>query len=418
MAIAGTEFMCILSQSTATAASACPLQCQADPAKAVISTPEGRMDYTRYCLYHCHPAANQTGGTCAFLTEAERNRLMTSGGNAKDEATTQPDAADALPAEIEAPQASDATNAEEAEVEQAAKAAASQLSSADQAEDTYLGADVADAKGRRAQAAGLEARVAEAEAMSAGAVAQSAQAVQGSQRTVSLLHRFKAEIAASAVQAGIYARSAAVASDRAKKELQEIKNAPKEAAEEATQAAIFELQMRTNATIVAMNVVQPTVPPLWNVAQKAAEPYYEALQRAINIRTLYEVKANDLTSLAKTLQNSAQVLSRQAVLYQSGGKPDIAKELLSRSKDLVNQAVAADTQAQTWYDAADQIQKGLPKYQAAADYAAARAPTLQLSHWLPPPVPIGAGGPAPAPASAAALLGLSTKTAPRALRKR
>jgi len=226
MAIAGTEFMCILSQSTATAASACPLQCQADPAKAVISTPEGRMDYTRYCLYHCHPAANQTGGTCAFLTEAERNRLMTSGGNAKDEATTQPDAADALPAEIEAPQASDATNAEEAEVEQAAKAAASQLSSADQAEDTYLGADVADAKGRRAQAAGLEARVAEAEAMSAGAVAQSAQAVQGSQRTVSLLHRFKAEIAASAVQAGIYARSAAVASDRAKKGTSRNKECP------------------------------------------------------------------------------------------------------------------------------------------------------------------------------------------------
>mmetsp|Transcript_19056 Transcript_19056/g.32993 ORF Transcript_19056/g.32993 Transcript_19056/m.32993 type:complete len:472 (+) Transcript_19056:99-1514(+) len=397
----------VMCASLSESSSSCPAGglCRAEAGSTAVTSSEGEMQYSRFCMTSCTPenadefkagindackkvpiedmrAAYPNGMDPANLANPP---VSIAGEELKDkDAPPEPpeltkEGEDGGEAPTEAPQLADQTDLKVANAKAAALAAAAP---ANEEADKETGAMVAEASGKAAWAAGLEARSSEAEATSAVLLGTAQGALRDARAGVKLISGGKAEIAAAAVQAMIYARSASKAAARAKAELKELEGIPKEVADEAADEAVRQMQEQVHdaaarkAWMEARNSAPAAPPPLAEAAVRASAPYYDIMQRALSVAGLYESNARSLEDKAHTLQSQARTLASQAVSYQSAGYAGYAQKLMSQAKGMLAQATADDAQAQKDMAIAQKAHDAVPNYQANAAQAAGRAQAL------------------------------------------
>merc|ERR1719191_842395 len=156
-------------------------------------------------------------------------------------------------------------------------------------------------------AKGMEARAAAAEVKSAGTLANATEFLRTARNDADMANAAKAQLTGSAVTAAVYARNAERSALKAQQELQEIISAPMDAAREAAKMAVLELQRRRKEWIDGADAnaaATPTQAPPLEVANLAAAPYYDAMQRAMERRSNLEQQARRLNAEARDLQNA------------------------------------------------------------------------------------------------------------------
>lgn len=384
----------------------CPAKCVSpDPlGEVIVVADDGTIDFGRYCHMTCMPDEAQQGehGTqCRKVTPEEQEQLLTAGGNGVDPATLNQPKPATLPEELkdpdappEAPQLSDAKAMNDAADNAAAEAAAKAEDGAgsdDQQKLKDSGAMVAEASGKQAFAAGMEARLTEAEANSAQALSLANGNLENAKSQALIVTAAQAQVKAAEVQAAIYAKSAAKAASRAEAEMKEIMDIPKKAAELAAAEAKAEVQKEvneaaTNVAIVKSRLAPPPLPvPLAEASVRAAQPYYNAMNKAVAMGNLYEASAHNLQDQAQSLQEQSREVASQAVGYQMAGYGDMAANLMKQAKGMLGQAQAKDAQARKDFAVAEGVRKEVPNYQANAALASARATALANPAGQPPP---------------------------------
>jgi len=381
----------------------CPEVCaNTDLTATVVTSDDGPMQYSRYCLLTCLPQSQEIGSTCRAVTNEEQAKLLTSGGNGKDPAVILTPVTEAPPEELkdpdappEPPQLADAAAMKEANDKDAADAAGKAEKDAglkvEAKKIKETGAMVAQAAGKQAVAAGIEARLTEAEASSAQWLSMSNEDMEAAKSSTLMVTAAKAQVQAAEVRAAVYARSAAKAAARAEAEMKEIKDMPRKAAQLAAQEAKRIVQgeineAASNLAIVKARLAPPGLPvPLAEAAVRAAAPYYSVMNKAIAMGNLYEQSAHTLQDSAQSLQEQSRSTASQAVAYQQAGYGDMASKLMAQAKGMLNEAQAKDAQAAKDFSVAEGVRKNVPNYQANAAAASARATALANPGGQPPP---------------------------------
>jgi len=264
---------------------------------------------------------------------------------------------------------------------------------------------VVAAEGKKAAAMALEAKVASAEAMAAAAEAKAAANLELAQSRGSLAAEIISELKESAQRTGSYAASAAEAVKKAERELKEIQDAPKIAAQEATKEAIRQLQQEEEMNEKVVETFQAhatqTSQPSAAGASKAAEPYNDAIAAVHREQTLYETQASQLRDEAERLKAGVQSMDHQMELYASN--PALSKVIQAQSHDLLVKSLEKETAAEEAMDKARRVGQVVPKYAAQAATAVLRASIMGSTKWMPPSVSASApamAAMAPAPAGA------------------
>lgn len=383
--------------------SQCPAKClNSDPSQTVLTNEIGTIDSARKCQMDCLPAKPEIGSKCRKLTIEELAKLLTSGGNGRGPSSLSQPLAPQPPEELvdpnappEPPQLSDQAALNEAQaaapVVAAGPNAALAASAADKEKDKETGAMVAQASGKQAMAAGIEARITEAEASSAQSLSLANADMQSSHSASLMVTAARAQVQAAKVRAAIYAKSAAMAAARAEAELKEIKDIPRKVAQMAAEEAKSIVQgevneAANNLAIVKSRLAGPPLPvPLAEASVRAAQPYYNIMNKAIAMGNLYEASAHTLQDQAQTLQEQSRTVASQAVGYQTAGNGVIAQKLMAQAKGMLAEAQAKDAQARKDFSVAEGVRKQVPNYQANAALASARATSLANPGGQPPP---------------------------------
>jgi hypothetical protein len=384
----------------------CPNTCLVDAENSAITNDgDGQIDTSRYCMMNCLPADNAIGGKCRSLTDEEQAQLVTEGGNGQDPAavlvpttTAAPDVLKDPEAPPEPPQLVDqqaeaaaGSAAAEGGKDAGAAAAAAAAAAANKKKAKETGAMVAMAAGKQAKAAGIEARIAKAEAVSATGRASATSDLDASNNNALMVNAARAQVQAAEVRAKVYADSAKKAAARAQAELKEIQAIPAKAAalaaEEAKKFCCEEMQeMANNLAIVKSRLAGPGLPvPLAEASVRAAQPYYNIMQKAIANGNLYEASARQLQDQAQGLQEQSRTVASQAVAYQQAGYGELAQQLMAQAKGMLSTAQAKDAQAQKDFAVAEGVRKQVPNYQANAAAASARATAIANPGGQPPP---------------------------------
>eukprot|EP00929_Paragymnodinium_shiwhaense_P120590 TRINITY_DN92550_c0_g1_i1.p1 TRINITY_DN92550_c0_g1~~TRINITY_DN92550_c0_g1_i1.p1 ORF type:complete len:582 (-),score=153.75 TRINITY_DN92550_c0_g1_i1:33-1778(-) len=414
--------------------SSCPEQCQVVEEEAVTASAAGAvaasvaavdstpvvMMYASYCFSKCAPGSEAVGDTCLAVNEVppevaqalEEGPTTTVGAPLQvgDVVPTQvPSAADRAeavmnardPVQLEAPTdtAREAPTMEDAGLqEEAAVIATATTTTALPTPDT--GALVAEAQGRFATASSLEARAAKAEVQSSRFLANSSFSLQSAKSSVLFIRKAKAEIAASATRAAIYAASAKQSAATAAAELAEMERIPQEAADFAAAEAEREFWAEANATALKMAqedaMLKGPPPPAaaGPAALRAAAPYHRAMDITMDARASYDSQARRWSAQSQVLYGGAQARHVQAHELQAAGHTEAAKKTMEAAKQSLSEAVAADQKAEQLYGQAKQADEQLPRLMADADFAAQTAGEMAGVRWMPPPMPVSAAAPA------------------------
>jgi len=283
----------------------------------------------------------------------------------------------------------------DADDDAAAKAAGAAENAAgvknDEKKEKDTGAMVAQASGKQALAAAMEARLTEAEAVSAQSLSFANGDMEAAKSDALMVTAAKAQVQAAEVKAAIYAKSATKAAARAKAELKEIEEIPKKAAELAAAEAKRIIQKEvdqqaSNVAIVKARLAGPGLPvPLAEAAVRAAQPYYNVMNKAVAMGNLYEASAHSLQDQAQSLQEQSRDVAGQAVRYQMAGYGDMASKMMAQAKGMLSAAEAKDAQARKDFSVAEGVRKSIPSYQASAAAASARATAIANPAGQPPP---------------------------------
>lgn len=386
----GATLMCAVSTPDGDAGAAenagvtCPATCKPDAASNAAAN-FATMEYSNFCFLQCSPPKDaKVGQNCEALSSNELDIVAGPDGNGMDPALAGIGADDE-----EAPQASDAQALEAPapapESAPAAQTVAEIVDGGDQ------GAAVAQAAGQATIAAGLEARLAEAEGKSMRLVAATTQALEESTQKAHEIQDLSGTVRGSETQAALYAKSAAASLKEAKEDLGVIRAAAMGAAKEAgakaqaiMEAKADEAWRKVAAFRAKFYGAGGAAAPMAEAANRAAAPYYAAMQRTLSTRFLYSTKAQELASTAKSLQVNARILGQQARMYQAAGS-SLAPGMLSTAKSMLADASGLMDEAHIWQARAAEITKDVPTYQIVAGAAAARAATLANPAGQPPP---------------------------------
>eukprot|EP00428_Durinskia_dybowskii_P048258 CAMPEP_0170350632 /NCGR_PEP_ID=MMETSP0116_2-20130129/76613_1 /TAXON_ID=400756 /ORGANISM="Durinskia baltica, Strain CSIRO CS-38" /LENGTH=320 /DNA_ID=CAMNT_0010604529 /DNA_START=62 /DNA_END=1020 /DNA_ORIENTATION=- len=315
------------------------------------STDKGVLESSRYCMMDCIPRSKKVSDGCAELTQDQAGQLMTASGNGKDPAELATPVAPELGREMPA----ENPPASPAEAEEAAQAADTQAFQ---------------------------------EAAAAAAVAATEPPVPGIQQQNiergALVADAAVKVQAAAVQAEIFARSAAETNKRAQAEIEELLAVPERAAE-AVAAEAEEMFLRDAAKWdrlktegdAAIAAVMGTPPPARTWAgEQAAKPYAEAAQRAQAARLALEAQSSQLADLAQQLRQSASKVLAQSKAAASAGKEQLAEKLQIRMADYMQEAEDAQAASDNDADAAGKMQGAEEAYAKQAATAAERASVI------------------------------------------
>jgi hypothetical protein len=387
----------------------CPEQCRPEGGQVTFADLVGVVAYNRYCLSACWPNREQIGWTCSDVDATMAAKMVKN--DFEDPAMTWTPDVVKIPEELAAtapePEADQSQEADEADMQKAL----SNLGNGDGGNgggpDPNAGLMVAKAAGKRAQAAAMDARAAKAEALSMAVVQNSSRALKGSFLRAKATTNAKAQLAAAAVRAAMYAKAAEASVKLAEKEVNEMLAVPDEAAAIAVKEALKVLKAKTRRWKYEEGETQkrivPPKPalglPATEVGQKYAAPYWAAMQNAMASRTAFEAKARGENDQAHALQESATQLAAQAAALQSAGMLGHAQTAMKRARGMLAEAKSVQEAADNDFIVAQRINTGLPGYQAGAELATAFGSEKSRKLWMPPPIP-AASGASPAPAAA------------------
>jgi hypothetical protein len=115
-------------------------------------------------------------------------------------------------------------------------------------------------------------------------------------------------------------------------------------------------------------------------ASKASEPWMLDMLRAQKTVADYTANAQSNAGKAKSLQAEAKSLAEQA---NAAGDPNAAKVLYAQAQDKAAEAKETAERAESLFATADELNKEMPKYQGAAQAAAAKAAFDSMPAWQP-----------------------------------
>lgn len=120
-------------------------------------------------------------------------------------------------------------------------------------------------------------------------------------------------------------------------------------------------------------------------AAKASEPYFTSMLRAQRTVQDYRAKGTENAALANKLEAEARDLEKEANEEKQAGDVAGANAKIANAREVMEQAQEYGKQAAQNFAVAEDVGKSLPKYQAAAQAAAAKAAYDANPAWQPPP---------------------------------
>lgn len=307
------------------------------------------LDRSRFCFFECKPAEGPTSpaaSACVALSAEDRAHLAEGSGNAKDPATLsflQLAPSPAADAEAEAMASAARAQAD------ATRAVASELRS-QQANEAVARAERLDAPDPLAGIASIREDEGRAER-----AAQAAQAEAGTAEETVLKAR------TVALEGGVQAGKSA---------MEEVKAADIKAAHDL---AAFRDKLVNKQEMKAIAA-----------AMKAAEPFQLSMWRAQKTVSDYSTQAQTDMKKAKALQTEATALAEKA---NAASDRAAAASVYEQAQQKAAEAAQYASNAKAAFATADDLNKGIPKYQGAAQAAAARAAFDSMPAWQPAPAP-------------------------------
>jgi hypothetical protein len=335
----------------------CSDQCSTSADDAVLRAAGDVMDLARYCFFECKPArgwAAPLATACVSLSKDDR-RVLSSvkerSGNAVDPAVLK--RSGLRPAAfLQLQEASHPT------IEATTAVAGS---TRDQAADTRAVAkDLRDKQVKKAQEIKNAAEAPDpleairsilADTKKAKEAAQNAQMEAGDAEAAVLKAR------KSALEGGIASGKSA---------MEEVKAAGLKATHDLAE---FRDKMVNKQELKAIGA-----------AAKASEPWMLDMLRAQKTVADYTSNAQANAGKAASLQAEAKSLADQA---NAAGDPNAAKVLYAQAQDKAAEAKETADRAKSLFATADELNKEMPKYQGAAQAAAAKAAFDSMPAWQP-----------------------------------
>jgi len=108
-------------------------------------------------------------------------------------------------------------------------------------------------------------------------------------------------------------------------------------------------------------------------AAKAAEPFFISMLRAQQTSKEYKAKAEENAEQARDLEAQSQKFATEANKDNAAGKASIAQSKILEARRIMREAQAFAKQARHFFATSKEIDKGIPKFAAAAQAASARA---------------------------------------------
>jgi len=338
----------------------CSDQCSTSPGDGVLRAAGDVMDYARFCFFECKPAKGwdaHLASACVSLSKDDRRALSTvheRSGNAVDPAVLK--RSGLRPAAFLQLKENDHPT-----IEQTTAVAES---TRDQAADTRAVAK--DLRGKQ---------VAKAEEIKAAASAPDPlEAIR------SILDNTKrAKKAAQEAQMEAGDAEAAVIKAR-KSALEGGIQAGKSAMEEVKAAG---LKATHDLAEFRDKLVNKQELKAIAAASKASEPWMLDMLRAQKTVADYTANAQSNAAKAASLQAEAKSLADQA---NAAGDPNAAKVLYAQAQGKASEAKETAERAKSLFATADELNKEMPKYQGAAQAAAAKAAFDSMPAWQPAPL--------------------------------
>merc|ERR550514_2501200 len=127
--------------------------------------------------------------------------------------------------------------------------------------------------------------------------------------------------------------------------------------------------------------VAATEAKMAEAAAKAAEPYHLSMLRSQESVQDYTARAEKAASEAVAWEAKSKALTAEANAEKQKGKMEFAEEKIAEAKLWMKRAKEYAAQAKHFFATADQVNRDIPKFQAAARAAAVRAAYDQQPAW-------------------------------------
>lgn len=374
--VAGVKVKC--SPSTTHSVDQCSNECRPSQDDQILKTGgDTTLDYQRFCFYECKPADgpwSPKGTACLSLDEKDLSILGDRDGNAADPALIyRPAKTTALVAR--APADPVKASQEKAKLEglkgwrQAALKAAgarAQASYGRAAEEQYA-SDLAG----KLKAMGIIKKSNIPGGANEMAFYGAVQDIHSAMMATGVAARGAAEAAQRAVAAVRLARKRSwdAALDEGKASMEAVKA---EAVAKAKKDADMAARLQNDNQIKAAAA-----------AAKASEPYFISMLRAQQEGKNYRARGEQNAAEARDDDAQAKKLAAKANALNAGGKSTEAQNVIMEARKVALAGQALAKQARQMFATAKEIDLSIPKYQAAAQAAAARAAFESNPEWNP-----------------------------------
>lgn len=364
----------------------CADQCAPDPDDRILKTAVAEViDYQRFCFYECKPERGPTsppGSQCVSLAEADLEVLGDREGNAADPAklfVARPAKRTALvAAPAGAPAGAQSPGPTESPEYVAKKGWA-------QARLKAVGARTQAAAGREVEqqaASELNGRLrAQGLIVDPTHEPDDSSISAGPYATIADIHEAMIKTGQAAEGAAELAQRAVAAVHRARKRswkaaLDEGQASMVRVREEAEAKAKADAALAERLT--NRNEIKAAA-----AAAKAVQPYFLSMLRAQQTAKDYRARAESVASEAMALDSKAKSLAKEANMENQAGHSAVAQTDILSAREVASEAQALAKQARGMFTTAKAIDATIPKYQAAAQSAAAHAAWAANPAWNP-----------------------------------
>lgn len=369
-------------------ASLCPSQCRTDEDDQVLPTVQGDVvDYFRFCYFECKPAGGPmtpVDEQCTSLDQEDVEQLVDKkSGNPRDPAVLLLRRG---PPPQMAPHGPSPPQASLLKMKTAAAGTITQRVSEDPAAVDPEAAKLQATQGmKQAAYEGHEAR------MTAKTVRQGQE--ERAERISNNLgapnpYASVADIHAAMLESMKSAGAAGEAAQEAEAAVEEARAGDWSASIEEGTAAMSAVKGQSDAKDAAnaaylKKITNTAQIKAAEAAAKASEPYFLSMLRAQQTVKDYTAKAGANAGKAQALEKKAKGLEKKANEQNAAGDQATADKTIAYAKEVMAEAQNYAKQAKQMFAVAEEINKGIPKYQAAAQAAAARAAWASNPAWNP-----------------------------------
>lgn len=354
----------------------CTNQCRGPNNDRLVHTRDGILNYQRYCFYECKPA-NGPGAAlhtqCVGLDLADKD-VLAKDGVAHDPAVVYKKAPrkkaalvaakTAVKAERQTPSAAEAKMSAKRGITQATfegQEARAEAEATREMEE-QAAANLNEVLGSHVEA--IEA------AEAAGEEAPTLESAMNPFAGIESIHKDNAASEVAAHGAG-EAAQAALASVREARKL--TWQAAIDSAKKAMDGVVAAAAAKAKADAEHLERISNSQEvKMLEAAQKASFPFFISMLRAQQTAKEYMKKADEQRGLAFDKKKKSDDLAAKANKFNAEGKSAQANSMITQARAEMRKAQAYAKQARQFYATAEEIEKGVPKFQAAAAAASAK----------------------------------------------